>query len=241
MSNGTLDRKKKYHFIYKTTCIENGRFYIGMHSASKIDDGYYGSGHLLLISIRKYGKEKHTFEILEFCSSREELAKREAEIVNEGLIKSKDCLNLVLGGGNITPTKGTPAYEKMYGSEIQRARQRKGQLAKQRLAESDPQWAKRVGENISAAQKKRLEEGRNDFATGKIWLGRSHSDETRQKMSDSHRKNSNHVGSKNSQYGTVWMVCRSTGESKKISQEEIEIYLKDGWIRGRKLKQQRDA
>lgn len=28
-------RQKKYHYIYKTTCTVNGKYYIGMHSTEK--------------------------------------------------------------------------------------------------------------------------------------------------------------------------------------------------------------
>jgi len=42
------------------------------------------------------------------------------------------------------------------------------------------------------------------------------------------------IGEKNSQYGTCWII--KDGVNKKIKKEEIENYLKDGWIKGRKIK-----
>jgi hypothetical protein len=36
---------KKYHFIYKTTCKVNGKFYYGMHSTDGLDGGYIGIRH----------------------------------------------------------------------------------------------------------------------------------------------------------------------------------------------------
>jgi hypothetical protein len=35
--------KKKYHFIYKTTCLITNKYYIGMHSTDDLEDGYVGS------------------------------------------------------------------------------------------------------------------------------------------------------------------------------------------------------
>ena len=68
--------KEKYHYIYKTTCIINNKYYIGMHSTSNINDGYIGSGKRLKYSINKYGIENHICEKLEFFLNREELVNR---------------------------------------------------------------------------------------------------------------------------------------------------------------------
>ena len=68
---------RKYHYIYKTTCIITNRFYIGMHSTDNLQDGYIGSGKRLYYSIKKYGKENHTCEILEFLPDRLSLKNRE--------------------------------------------------------------------------------------------------------------------------------------------------------------------
>jgi hypothetical protein len=102
-----MPRKKKvlkYFIIYKTTNIINNRFYIGRHATPRLEDGYLGSGKALRRSIRKYGKENHVREILEFCQNQEELIMRESEIVTEELLKNKSCMNLCLGGGGIMPS-----------------------------------------------------------------------------------------------------------------------------------------
>ena len=59
-------KNKKYYFIYKTTCIISNRFYIGMHSTNNLEDGYLGSGIFLNNSIKKYGRQNHKIEILEY-------------------------------------------------------------------------------------------------------------------------------------------------------------------------------
>ena len=91
-------RQKKYHYIYKTTCNVNGKYYIGMHSTDNLEDGYLGSGKRLWYSINYHGKENHTKKILEFLKNRKELKKREKEIVNEQLLSEELCMNLKLGG-----------------------------------------------------------------------------------------------------------------------------------------------
>ena len=63
-------KEKTYHFIYKTTNLLNGKYYIGMHSTFNLEDGYMGSGKRLKRSLNKYGKENHKVEILEFVDNR---------------------------------------------------------------------------------------------------------------------------------------------------------------------------
>ena len=36
--------KKKHYLVYKTTCLVNGKIYIGQHQTYDLNDGYIGSG-----------------------------------------------------------------------------------------------------------------------------------------------------------------------------------------------------
>ena len=76
----------------------SGKYYIGMHSTSNLEDGYFGSGKILKRSLNKHGKNNHLIEILEFLEDRSSLKKRENELVNESLINDQMCMNLQLGG-----------------------------------------------------------------------------------------------------------------------------------------------
>lgn len=62
-----------YYLIYKTTCLINGKYYIGKHKTSNRDDSYIGSGKLLQTAIKKYGRENFIREIILECSSEEEM------------------------------------------------------------------------------------------------------------------------------------------------------------------------
>jgi group I intron endonuclease len=66
--------------IYMTTNLVNGKKYIGRDS--KNNPKYIGSGRLLKKAIKKYGKSSFKKEILEVCSSYEELIKREEYWLN---------------------------------------------------------------------------------------------------------------------------------------------------------------
>lgn len=90
--------RRKYHIIYKTTCLATSKWYIGMHSTDDLDDGYMGSGQQLRRSIKKHGKGQHKTEVLEFLPDRKTLGEREAELVTRKLMEDKLCMNLTCGG-----------------------------------------------------------------------------------------------------------------------------------------------
>lgn len=54
-----------YGYIYKTTNLINGKFYIGKHKSEKYDPSYYGSGKIIRLAIKKYGLENFKNEVLE--------------------------------------------------------------------------------------------------------------------------------------------------------------------------------
>lgn len=119
---------KKYHFIYKTTCSVNGKYYYGMHSTDNLDDGYVGSGTRLWHSIRKHGIENFKLKILEFCSDRETLKKREAELITEDMLQDQMCMNLTLGGGG--------------GWETVNKNPKNKNIRRSNMITKDPKWCK---------------------------------------------------------------------------------------------------
>ena len=88
----------KYHYFYKITNLINGKYYYGIHSTNNLDDGYMGSGKALRTSIKKYGLENFSKEILKFFDTIEELSDYEKLIVNEKLLEDPNCYNMVKGG-----------------------------------------------------------------------------------------------------------------------------------------------
>lgn len=77
------------HFIYKTT-HKNGKYYIGRHSTTNIDDGYLGSGKW----IRQIKQKKNlNREILEYAESFNHLINLENKYLSEHFGKT-NCMNL---------------------------------------------------------------------------------------------------------------------------------------------------
>ncbi len=213
-------KKANIHYIYKTICNVTGKWYIGMHSTTKLDDGYMGSGTILRHSIRKHGVENHTKEILEYHPTREELVFREIEIVNKELISDGKCMNLKEGG------KGG------FLSEEHRIKFLVGgNKALKYKIDNDEEYRRNFSLKRSEINIKAHAEGKlNGFKKSCRFKGKIHSVESKQKTSET--KKGTGIGETNSQFGTCWIT--KDGSNKKIKKEEIDTYQLDGWIRGRK-------
>ena len=83
--------------IYKTTNLINDKIYVGQDQNN--NSWYYGSGNLIKLAIKKYGKEKFTKEIIEHCTDIDDL--NDAEIFWIWKLNS-----LVPNGYNITKGGG---------------------------------------------------------------------------------------------------------------------------------------
>ena len=92
------NENKKYHYLYKTTNLINGKYYYGMHSTNNLDDGYLGSGSYLRNAIHRHGKDNFKREIIQHFDNREELVQAEIDLITDKLIQDKLCMNLQLGG-----------------------------------------------------------------------------------------------------------------------------------------------
>lgn len=217
-------KQKNIHYLYKTTCVITGRWYIGMHSTNNLDDGYMGSGKRLRRSIRKYGVDNHIKEILEFFETRELLIEAEKEAITGDMVEDPMCMNLKNGGE---------------GGFISEEQQRhRSQCANKKLQEkmnNNLDFRFEITNKISQARLEEWESGKRVKKQFVNWTDKKHSDETKQKMSESSKGQG--VGESNSQYGTMWIHCKSTGEVKKIKKEDwISYTIKSDciWEKGRK-------
>ncbi len=208
-------KEKKYHFIYKTTNILSGRYYIGMHSTDNLDDGYLGSGRRLKYSLNKYGKENHIREIIEYCDSRNELKNREAEVVNLNEIAKEGCMNLKVGGeGGFSSEEhmikcskaGNEVFVKRYNND----NELRIKMVKKSLI------------NITNYNK-------IGDRTHKSFEGKKHSEESKLKISKSMKDKG--IGKSNSQYDTMWIT--NDIENRKIKKNGM---VPNGWRKGRVIK-----
>lgn len=209
--------QRKFHYIYKITRNDgSGKYYIGMHSTDDLDDGYFGSGKMLWHSIKKYGKEVHSKEILEFLPSRKELAAREKSLVNEELLQDKKCMNISTGGeGGYAEKNKTNGFHRK-GWEAMSAKVDRSVVAKKT-------W-KLHYEKLKASHK----------GAGRFFKN-GNSAEAIEKKKATFEKIQHQQGEKNSQFGTCWV--HNLEGAKKIKLEELELFLQQGFTRGKAPKQ----
>lgn len=203
--------KKKYHFIYKTTCLVTNKYYYGMHSTDDLEDGYLGSGKYLWRSLNKHGKDNHKIERLEFFNTREKLRKREEEIINEDLLNDPFCMNLTIGGRGFYDEKH---MMKCSLAGAKKGGESAGKIIGERM--KDP--------NYQIDKKKKFSDAGHEW-----WIGKHHTLESKKKMSLSQQ--GKQKGEKNSQFGKCWIT--NGKENKKINKGDN---IPNGWKLGRKIK-----
>jgi hypothetical protein len=204
-------KERKYHYIYKITCLRNNRYYIGMHSTDDLEDGYMGGGKRIKNSVKKHGKDAHRKEILEFFENREDLKNREIQLVNEELLSDPMCMNLQPGGGGGI----------INADHLERMKEGASDFAIKQWKNEEfrEKTTMLLVEYVKENHKKGL------YKYGKF-KGKSHSEEAKRSIGE---KNSNkQTGEKNSQYGTNWIT--NGIDNKKIHKDN---QIPDGWKLGR--------
>ena len=85
-------------YLYKIENLLDGKYYIGVHKTSNLDDGYFGSGKHLHQAISKHGIENFKKTILQFFDNEDDMFDAEASIVNEEFVRDRQTYNMKVGG-----------------------------------------------------------------------------------------------------------------------------------------------
>jgi len=241
-----------YHFVYKTTNLINGKFYIGVHSTLNLADEYLGSGIVLKRAFKKYGKDNFNREILKILPSREAAFSLEKALVQESQVNAKECYNRALGGygGNLGEVNGM--YGKTHSKEARakireaatgRVSCRKGKVhtsetkalmgkkAKERLKnpENNGMYGKKHSKE-SLRKMKDAQKGEKHWAFGKTGekchnYGRKHSDEAKAKMSASRKGHCNIApapGKSNPRWKGYWITPFGTFETCQQAADKLK-------------------
>lgn len=186
----------------------NGKFYIGKAVTDR--PSYLGSGLLLKAAIKKYGKENFTKEIIDRAENNDELNRKEMCWIKTLNSQNKDVgYNLTEGGtgGNTLANhpdraeiyrkialsfmgEGNPFYGKHHSKEAIQVNREKHLGNKNASGKRSEEFRQKMciamlgnknasGQTISEEHKQKI----RDFHKGK-----KHSEETKRKMSISHKK-----------------------------------------------------
>lgn len=179
------DENGYYHLIYKITNTINGKIYIGKHSTKNPCDDYMGSGKAVQAAIKKYGIDNFTKEIIYYCSSEKEAYQKEAEIVNESFVNSKNTYNLISGGIGWSSSDVRGEKNCMYGVH--------------RFGEHNPFFNKKH----TAETRIKMSKNHADFkGANHPQYGKHRSEETKRRISEHHADVS---GKNNPYYGKGYL------------------------------------
>lgn len=202
-------------YIYRITNLVNGKTYIGQHTVranrTVTSDTYMGSGVILRKAFTKYGKENFHKEIL-ICGfyTKDEINRLEVEaIINERSL-GKAEYNILSGGEGFDSEgakRSNAAWMEKYGKE--------------KLLEMSKRVNELFSEKRSAGVRRYFETHSGSF------LGKTHSEDTKQKMSET-AKSQNRTGANNGSFGKHWF----TNGKENIKCEQCP----DGFRPGRTLK-----
>jgi hypothetical protein len=213
-----------HYLIYKITHRDSGMYYIGAHETNDINDGYMGSGTALKLAQEHYGIENFDKEVLFDLSTQKEMYEKEKELVDHEDEMSYNLTEGGLGGWTYVNQKSTSEQKRLAG--------KKGNDALRKRLESEPEFKKQYAETSRRIMKRLWNEQPHLFDNFKSfrfdWTDKKHTETSKEKMSNTHKKNGDQVGTKNSQYGKMWIT--NGIKSTKIMKNEP---IPETWRKGR--------
>lgn len=216
---------KIYYTIYKITNKINGKTYIGLHKTKNLNDGYMGSGKYLNYAIKKYGIENFQKEILFIFDNKEDMYSKETELVNEEYLSENNTYNLNKGGYGGFDIINSNTEIRIQLSSIRAENVKKvSAKGRKKIFElyENPEYFQRMKQNVSKSMKSYIQEN------GHWWNGKTHTDETKKKMSEK-QKNLFNDPTKNPMYNKCWIT--NDIENKVIEKNSL---IPEGFRKGRK-------
>ena len=208
-----------FYTIYKITNTINGRVYIGKHQTKDLNDGYMGSGKRLKSAINKHGIESFKKEILFQFDNEVDMNTKEVELVTEEFCLREDTYNICPGG------EGGWGYVNQETWTKEKRIEHNTKCSPFGEVEFRKKYKQSILDGYSNGLGKMSYEDRIlawEKSGAHSMLGKFHTEETKEKMSNSHR------GEKNSQFRSFWIT--NGIESKKV---QGDSQVPSGWSRGR--------
>jgi len=233
--------------VYKVTNIINGKSYVGQTTKSlnhrRKKHQWSNDGYAFHNAIRKYGRSKFEWEVLEECDSKEEMDEMEFHYIKQFDSKVPNGYNLTDGGeGVIGYTHSKETRKKMSLSAFNRptrifSEDHKRRISESRLGNKNPNYnkpmPKHVKKMLATINKNKTvsKETRKKISDARLKMPPM-TYETRKKISESHKGKelSDEHKLKLSEALTGHVVSSET--KKKISNTNKGSYAGNGFKRG---------
>lgn len=217
------------YIVYETTCLVNSKTYIGCHKFA-VDDKYLGSNQQLKDDVEFYGYEHFKLKVLKEFDNEPEALAYETSLVTEEYVSNPLTYNCHVGGGGSWTRVNALGKNKYKRTKKHKELARKQIIKAREAIAANPEWEAEIKAKRIATVKQR-------YANGELinpFKGKKHTEETKKRIAETTSKAQK--GSGNSQYGKCWIYNPEHKKSIKIMPEQIDTYLANGWLKGRKLK-----
>ena len=196
-------------YIYKITNTVTGKIYVGKRQKSYFDKYYWGSGTYIKNSIAKYGIENFSREIIEWCTTVNELLAKEQFWISE-LDAKNPAIGYNLADGGIGSTVGGTAN------------------ANYCYVNKDNAIFRILKSELLTYLAQGYQKGRGYGSNG--LLGKKKSPEVRAHMRTAAKGKHNHSGMNNPCYGVKYYWANDGLKNKRIP---LDQDLPDGFIKGK--------
>ncbi|WP_252238995.1 NUMOD3 domain-containing DNA-binding protein [Clostridium sp. VAP51] len=228
--------KEPYGFIYITTNVINGKRYIGQRKFSNGWDSYLGSGKILKQAIEKEGKENFVKDIVAIAYCKVELNNLEIDFIKDyNAINDDNFYNIAKGGdGGDNPGEFSIMYGRKlsYDTRIKISNTRK--LRGVAKGKNNPMYGVSIkGElhhdygthHSKERNEKQSQTMKNKFKDGEWkppFKGKSHSEDSKNKLSKTRIENKLSKGKNNPKAKKV--ICVTTGKVFDTMKEGALFY-----------------
>lgn len=222
-----------YRYIYKITCTAGsmaGKYYYGQHTTDNIDDGYKGSGKILLKYYKKYPFD-FIKEILSFHDSYDELNKAEYDIIHDAL-NDPMCINVTEGGGRLPDSVIARAAESYTGYKH----------SKETREKMSKRWQERIEYYHSRGQKVPHKKGykatdetrkKDSEASKRIWATRPRKPKVDKRKFKTDEERSAFLSKQLTERNTGRLWMNDGNNEVFVTREAVSEYTSNGYVIGR--------
>jgi hypothetical protein len=212
-----------YYTIYKITNLINQKFYIGAHKTDNLQDDYMGSGKLIKKAIARYGSKNFKKEYIYFFRTLGEMYHHESKLIQELNPAYNISMGVLDGWSHVNATRKNYLHNNRENS-LQNLQYGKKLNNHAEKLQTDPLYRKQFSVKMSKIVQKR---------NNKTFLNKKHTEEAKRKIGEAASKHQKSQG--NSQFGKIWVSDPINEVTFKIPQDQLDNYLKKGYLRKRIL------